>query len=560
MPTDGRLNRRTFLKLGAAAAAGPGLLSLTAATPARAGNPAAGQPAGDHGDGPAPELLQATIADLQAAMTAGDLTSRELVELYLARIDGISVNGPALNAVLELNPDALDIADALDAERRDGTVRGPLHGIPILIKDNIDTQDGMMTAAGSIALLGTPPDQDATVAARLRDAGAVILGRTNMSEWANYRSTHSSSGWCGRNGQSRLPYVLDRNPCGSSSGSGIAAAAALAAASIGTETDGSIVCPANNNGIVGIKPTVGLVSRAGVIPISHTQDTIGPHAHTVADAATVLGALVGVDPRDPATAPSDGRFFTDYTQFLNSAALSGARIGVMRNVGFGTSDKADAVIEEALAALRDAGAVLVDPADIPSDLAAADAAEGLVLSYEFKADLNAYLATRHDVALDREGFPLTLAGLIEFNNAHADTELRWFGQELFIQSEARGPLTTPEYLEALETSLRLSGEQGIDQVMNEHNLDALVAPTGSPAWPIDLVNGDHFTTASSSPSARAGYPIVTVPAGFSFDLPVGISFIGRAYSEPTLIALAYAFEQATKVFTPPTYIPTLPLE
>lgn len=550
-----RLSRRRFLQLSATAAgatAASGLLPATAAAGTTPHAPIFGSP---HPS----ELAEVGIADLQELMRKRDLTATELVAFYIARINAIDRHGPSLNAIIEINPDAFRIATDLDKERRSKGPRGPLHGIPILIKDNIDTHDKMQTGAGSIALLGTPPDQDATVAARLRAAGAIILGRTNMSEWANYRSTHSSSGWCGRNGQSRMPYFLDRNPCGSSSGSGIAAAASLAAAAIGTETDGSIVCPANNNGVVGIKPTVGLVSRAGVVPISHTQDTIGPHGRTVADAAAVLGALTGVDPRDPATQASAGKSFTDYTQFLDAGALKGARIGVARNVGFGTSDKADAIMETAIAALKDAGATIVDPANIPSDLTAAGNAEDLVLSYEFKADLNKYLATRHDVALDREGFPLTLAGLIDFNNKHADVELKWFGQELFIMSKARGPLTSQEYLDALKTSTTLSGPEGLDKVLDDMQLDALVAPTGSPAWPIDLINGDHFITASSGPAARAGYPLVSVPAGYSFGLPVNITFMGRAWSEPTLIKLAYAFEQATKVRRPPEYIPTEPL-
>ncbi len=551
----GRLNRRTFLKLSAAAAASPTLARLTA-SPAGA---ASGAVATADVRGPAPELDRLGIARLQAMMASGKLTARDLVEQYLARIEALDRSGPRLNAILEINPDARGIAAALDRERRAGQVRGPLHGIPILLKDNIDTHDQMETAAGTLALVGRAPDTDSTVAARLRAAGAVLLGKTNLSEWANFRSTQSSSGWCGRNGQSRNPYVLDRNPCGSSSGSGIAAAAALAAASIGTETDGSIVCPANNNGVVGIKPTVGLVSRAGVIPISHTQDTVGPHARTVADAAAVLGALTGVDPRDPATTASAGKFFTDYTRFLDPNGLKGARIGVARNVGFGPSPEADAIIEDAIAAMKEAGATIVDPANIPSDLAAADEAEFTVLLYEFKADLNTYLATRHDVALDRQGFPLTLAGLIAFNEAHAGRELKWFGQELFIQAQEKGDLTSQEYLTALETSRRLSGPEGIDAVMAQFNLDALVAPTGSPAWPIDLINGDHFLTGSSSPAARAGYPLISVPAGFSFGLPVGITFMGRAWSEPTLIKLAYAFEQATQVRRPPAYLPTEPL-
>jgi amidase len=542
------VSRRDFLRATALATSGA---ALAASVPQSV---AAADPSAAAGD-----VAEASIAELQAAMTAGSLTAVALVTKYIARIQALDRNGPRLNSVVEVNPDALAIAEQLDRERRERGPRGPLHGIPILIKDNIDTADRMQTTAGSLALFGAPPPQDSTVAAKLRAAGAVILGRTNLSEWANYRSTHSSSGWCARNGQSRNPNVLDRNPCGSSSGSGIATGASLAAASIGSETDGSIVCPANNCGVVGIKPTVGLVSRAGIVPISFTQDTAGPHGRTVADAATLLGPLTGVDPRDSKTSGSAGRSFPDYTRFLDKNGLEGARIGVLRNVGFGSSPKADAIIEQALAALKEAGATLVDPANIPSDLAAAGNAEDLVLSYEFKFYVNQYLATRHDVALDREGFARTLDGLIQFNEKHAAEELKWFGQEIFLTAQPRGPLTTPEYVSALQTSQTLSGPQGIDAVLKSAGVQALVAPTGGPAWTTDLVNGDHFSTSSSGPGARAGYPTVTVPAGYSFGLPVNISFIGTAYSEATLIKLAYAYEQATKVRKPPQFVPTLPL-
>ncbi len=539
------LSRRTFLRLGALAGAGAPLAGvLGGASEANAQVPVSDA---------AVALEEATIAQLQAAMTRGGLSSLALVNLYLERIAALDESGPSINSVLEVNPDARRIARQLDRERRDGHVRGPLHGIPILLKANIDTADRMSTTAGSLALIGDPPHQDATVAARLRAAGAVILGKTNLSEWANFRGFSSTSGWSGYGGQTRNPYVLDRNPCGSSSGSGASVAANLTAAGLGTETDGSIVCPASLNGVVGIKPTVGLTSRAGVIPISHTQDTVGPHARTVADAAAVLSALVGVDSRDPATAASAGHFSTDYTQFLDTDGLQGARIGVMRGGGFtGYSGETDALYEEAIQAMADAGAVIV-PAEIPTiDELNADQAEIIVLIYEFKRDLNAYLATRTGVPIH------SLADAIAFNRAHAEQELKWFGQEFFelAQDEI---FSEEEYLAALERGHRLAGAEGIDAIIAEKGLDALVAPTGSPAWPIDLVNGDHFLGASSGPAAVAGYPIINVPMGFAFGLPVGISFMAGAFSEPTLIKLASGFEAATHVRRPPTYIPTLPL-
>ncbi len=504
---------------------------------------------------PHSEIEEMTLAEMRQKMESGEMTAQSLLSAYLERIDQIDRNGPELRSIIETNPDAMAIAEQLDQERRERGARGPLHGIPILVKDNIDTADKMTTTAGSLALAGSHPLQDATVAAGLRKAGAIIIGKANLSEWANFRSTHSSSGWSGRGGQCKNPYALDRTPCGSSSGSGSAVSANLAAASLGTETDGSIVCPSHINGLVGIKPTVGLTSRAGVIPISHTQDTVGPMARTVADAAAVLGAIVGVDPRDPATAASEGKSFGDYRQFLDDGGLRGARIGVLRNVFTGYSVETDAVFEDALRALKDLGAELVDPADIPTakELRARDV-EGVVLHYELKADMNAYLATLGPDAPAR-----TLEDLIRFNAEHADQEMKYFGQEHFLTAQEKGPLTDQVYLDAVATSRRISREQGIDAVMNEHNLDALVAPTGAPAWPIDLINGDHFLGASSSPAAMAGYPLVTVPAGFIFGLPVGLTFMGRAFSEPTLIRLAYAFEQGTKVRRAPKFLPTLPL-
>ena len=496
-------------------------------------------------------IAEASIADLRAALQSGYVTSRLITQLYLDRIRLLDKSGPRLNSVIEVNPDALRIADALDEERRARGPRGPLHGIPMIIKDNIDTADRMQTTAGSLALVGAPALQDATVAARLRAAGVVILGKANLSEWANFRSTHSTSGWSGRGGQVRNPNVLDRNPSGSSSGSAVAVAASLCAAALGTETNGSILSPSGANGVVGIKPTVGLTSRAGVVPIAHSQDTVGPFGRTVADAAMVLGALTGLDPRDPATAASAGKSLTDYTQFLDAKGLRGARIGVARAVYFGVSEKADAIIETAIQALRDGGAVLVDPADIPTarDFATAPTTE--VLLWEFKADLNAYLATRGGVPIK------TLADLIAFNEAHRDQELRFFGQELAIRAQAKTPLTDPDYLSGLATLRRLGGRDGIDAAMDKFQVDAIVAPTRGPAPTIDLVDGDHPVGGSSTPAAVAGYPVISVPAGYTHDVPVNINFMGRAWSEPVLIKLAYAFEQATKARRPPRYRPTV---
>jgi amidase len=494
-------------------------------------------------------LDEATIAELQAGMTTGQFTSRSIVDTYVARIERLDRQGPTLRSVIELNPEAHAIAEQLDRERQQGRIRGALHGIPVLLKDNIDTADRMTTTAGSLALMGSVPAQDAFVARRLREAGVVLLGKANLSEWANIRSTRSSSGWSARGGQCRNPYILDRNPCGSSSGSGVAVAANLTAVAIGTETDGSIVCPSSANGIVGVKPTVGLVSRAGIIPISRSQDTAGPMTRTVRDAALVLNALAAVDPRDPAT-QSPGRETHDYTAFLDADGLRGVRIGVARSF-FTFHGSVERVLETALDAMRKAGAELIDPVELalPPNV---DPLELSVLLYELKADLNTYLATLGPAAGVR-----SLADVIRFNQENREREMPYFGQELFIEAQEKGPLTDPVYLRNLETIRRAARQNGIDAVMDAHRLFAIVAPTGGPAWPTDHVNGDHFAGGSSSPAAIAGYPNITVPAGQVFGLPIGLSFFGRPWSEPTLFRIAYAFEQATRHRQPPKFLPTL---
>jgi len=494
-------------------------------------------------------LDEVTIPELQEGMKSGQYTARSLVEKYSARIAEIDKQGPAINAVIELNPDAAAIAKALDEERKAKGPRGPLHGIPVLIKDNIATADGMMTTAGSLALVGSKPPKDSMVALKLRDAGAVILGKTNLSEWANMRSSHSTSGWSGRGGLTRNPYVLDRNPCGSSSGTGAGISANLAAVGIGTETDGSIVCPSSANGLAGIKPTVGLVSRAGIIPISHSQDGAGPMCRTVRDAAILLGALSAVDPDDAATAASAGKSQTDYAQFCDPNGLKGARIGVARKY-FGFNDAVDALMEQSLDGMKKQGATLVDPADIET-FGKFDDTELLVLLYELKADLNAYLARLSSAPIR------SLKDLIDFNERNPQKEMPYFGQDLFMKAEAKGPLTEKAYLEAIQKNHQLAGTEGIDALMDKHHLDALVAPTGGPAWLTDLINGDHAAGGSSSAAAVAGYPNINVTAGFISGLPVGLSFFGRAWSEPILIKLAYSFEQATKARQTPKFLPTI---
>ncbi len=496
------------------------------------------------------ELDELTIADLQTGLANGKLTARSLTQKYLSRIEEIDKSGPSLNSVIEINPDALAIAAALDKERKEKGPRSALHGIPVLIKDNIDTADRMQTTAGSLALLGSKPVKDSFVAQKLREAGAVILGKTNLSEWANIRSSHSTSGWSGRGGQTKNPYALDRNPCGSSSGSGAAVSANLCALAVGTETDGSVVCPASANGIVGIKPTLGLVSRSGIVPIAHSQDTAGPMARTVRDAAILLGALAGVDPRDSATTANAGKAEKEYTKFLDPEGLHGARIGVARKY-FGSNDATDDLMNKLLEQMKQHGAIIVDPADLDSH-GKFDGTEFTVLLYELKADLNAYLAAR-------PGAPKSLQEIIAFNERNKDKEMPFFGQDVFIRAEAKGPLTSKEYLDALESNHRLSRREGIDALMDQFQLDAIMAPTAGPAWINDYATGDHSVGGSSNAAAVAGYPDISVPAGFVFGLPVGISFFGRAWSEPVLLKIAYGFEQKIHARKSPQFLPSLQL-
>ena len=495
------------------------------------------------------ELDEITIDDLQKAFQSGQYSSHSLTEKYLARIQEIDKAGPMVNAVIELNPDALQIADALEVERRAKGPRGPLHGIPVLIKDNIDTSDRMSTTAGSLALVGSHPPKDAYVAAQLRKAGAVILGKTNLSEWANIRSSHSTSGWSGRGGLTRNPYALDRNPCGSSSGTGAAVSANLCVAGVGTETDGSVVCPSSSNGLAGLKPTVGLVSRSGIVPISHSQDTAGPMARTVRDVAILLGAMAGADAEDSATADSRDKLFPDYTKFLDPAGLKGARLGVVRKY-FGFNDAVDQLMDTLLGEMKRAGAEIVDPADIPT-IGKFDDSELMVFYYELKADLAAYLARRGSSSVK------SLKDVIEFNELNRGREMPYFGQDIFLKSEQKGPLSSKEYLDALALNHQLSRAEGIDFVMDKFKLDALVAPTAGPAWITDLINGDHAAGNSSSAAAVAGYPNINVTAGYLWGLPVGISFFGRAWSEPTRLKIAYSFEQLTKARQKPRFLQTI---
>jgi amidase len=538
------LNRRSFLER-----------SLNAAAASLALSHVAGAQSVQTVGAKSFELDEVTITELQERLQSGEFTARSLVEKYLERIAEIDKQGPAINAVIELNPDALSIADALDAERRHGGPRGPLHGVPVLLKDNMGTADRMATTAGSLALAGFIPGKDAGIVRRLRDRGAVILGKANLSEWADFRSSYSSSGWSGRGGQTRNPYSLDRNPNGSSSGSAAAVAANMCAVAVGTETDGSIVGPASANGIVGIKPTIGLVSRAGIIPISHNQDTAGPLCRTVADAALVLGELAGIDPDDPATRGSKQKSAANYAPFLYRDGLRGARIGVVRNSFEFTATGGSAeggeligrVFDEAVRAVKQAGAILVDPIEMKS-LAELGESELEVLLYDFKADLNAYLA-----AFAANAPVHSLEDIIEFNERNRDREMPYFGQDILLQAQAKGQRTEPAYRDALIRSRRLAREEGIDAVMDRYRLDALIGPTTGPAWVTDLVNGDHDPGGVFPLAAVAGYPNINVPMGFIFGLPVGISFFGRAWTEGPLIRMAHSFEQTTKARRTPTF-------
>jgi amidase len=543
------MDRRDFLNAAGSVAAGVALTpGVTLA--AHDAPPAASITMSTDGDqARAFAFEEATVAQLTARMQAGTLTSRALTAAYLARIAAVDAAGPTLKSVIEVNPDALSIAAERDAERRAGKIRGPLHGIPVLVKDNLDTADKMQTTAGSLALVGKPAPRDATVVAKLRAAGAVLLGKTNLSEWANFRSTRSVSGWSGRGGQTRHPYILDRNPCGSSSGTGTAISANLATVGIGTETDGSIICPSSICGLVGLKPTVGLVSRAGIIPISATQDTAGPMTRTVADAAVVLQVIRGSDPRDTATAGAATQV-DDYVKALRADALAGARLGVSRNMA-GFHPAVDAAFDKALDVLRGAGATVIDPCNVPT-VGKYDADELTVLLYEFKDGLNAYLASRGDTVAHK-----TLDDLIAYNTAHAAAEMPWFAQELFEQANAKGALSDADYTQALARCRALSRDEGLDALFREHKLDAVVAPSNGPSWVTDWLNGDKYSGGNSSVAAVAGYPSLTVPMTYVSGLPLGLSFIGTAYTEARLLGLGYAYEQKTKARTAPTFKRTL---
>ena len=490
---------------------------------------------------PAIDLNEASIADLHDRMQRGELTSEAITTWYLDRIDAIDQNGPELRSVIEVNPDALTIARFLDEEWQVSGPRGPLHGIPVLLKANIDTADRMRTTAGSLALAMHTPAEDAFLVQRLRDAGAVIIGKANLSEWANFRSTRSSSGWSSAGGQTRNPYDTRRSPCGSSSGSGVAVAANLTSVAVGTETDGSIICPSSINGIVGIKPTLGLISRSGIVPIAHSQDTAGPMARTVRDAALLLSAMTGLDSNDPAMADVP-ESVPDYTANLAADGLEGRRIGVIRNYnGKGRNPDVDRVFEESIAAMEAAGATIIDGLEL--DIDGVGKYENTVLLYEFKADLARYLEVSNAPYK-------SLEELIAFNEANAETVMPFFGQEIFLEASEKGPLGDQDYSKALRESKRIT-QTAIDKAMKDNELDALIAPSNGPAWMIDHINGDSFSIGSSRFAAVSGYPSITVPAGFSFTMPLGISFIGAPLSEQTLIELAYAFEQATLVRRPP---------
>jgi len=496
-------------------------------------------------------LPEWTIRDLNEKMEAGELTARQVADLYLQRIEAVDKSGPYINSVIELNPDALEIADNLDKERAAGKVRGPLHGIPILLKDNIDTFDRMQTTAGSLALEGNIATKDAFIVKQLRRAGALILGKTNLSEWANFRGKHSISGWSSRGGLTRNPHALDRSACGSSSGSGAAVAANLCAAALGTETDGSIICPSQTNGIVGIKPTLGLLSRSGIIPIAHSQDTPGPMARTVADAAILLGAMTGVDAADSATRLSRKRGLSNYAKFLDYDGLQGARIGVARNMA-GKNPRILKIFEHCIEVLKQLGAVIVDPADVPN-FDKFGSTELEVLHYEFRAGLNKYLKS-----LDNHIPIHSMEDVIKFNEENSDRVMPYFGQEHLITAQEKGPLSETKYKDALAKNLRLTRKDGIDAAFRKHKLDAIIVPSGGPAWTIDLANGDaiNWDLESTSPAAVAGYPHITVPAGFVFGLPIGLSFFAKAWQEADLIKYAYAFEQATQYRRQPRYLPT----
>ncbi len=561
-PKEQGMNRRQLLGTVGGAVVGGAAMGSAVFAQTGASVPAAdAKSAATAANGAKPfELEELSIRDLQAGLASGRWTSQRLVELYSARIvevDRVGVRGVGTNAIAETNPQALEIAEALDGERKAGKVRGPLHGIPVVLKDNIDTGDRMQTTAGSLALAGSRATKDAFLVERLRAAGAVILAKTNLSEWANFRSTHSSSGWSGRGGQVRNPYALDRNPCGSSSGTGSAISANLAAAGIGTETDGSIICPASMCGLVGFKPTVGLVSRRGIIPISSTQDTAGPMCRSVADAALLLQAITGTDLLDPATAASAGKA-SDYAAALDVNGLAGACLGVVRKF-FGWHPEIDRQMTEVLAMLRQLGAVLVDPVEIPH-LSEYDASEYEIMLYEFKHGLNAYLGALPEGADGAPaGAPRSLAELISWNREHAAEEMPWFGQEILEQAEAKGPLTEEAYTQALATNLRLSRGEGIDAALGANKLDGLICPSMGPAYLTDWLNGDHYGGSATSPCAVAGYPHITVPAGEVHGLPWGLSFMGTAWTEAKLVRYAHAFEQASRARRAPRFLSAIDL-